>query len=244
MLIARLYNDEGRARAAAQALVDVGYSSNDVAVMEGPKAAPQMTEETTAEAAPATSSDTHSNTQAVSHAVRVGSMLGEHADFYMSRLTEGRTLVIATPPFIASRMVEVILDEHDPLPDSHVPAPEPFVPLSEQATPLSNMLGLPTLVNGTMSEALGFSLQQDGLSHLSRWFKPLASDFTFSSKVGWKIKSSSDTPLSSMLNLPLKSNRVEGKSTSFGLPLQSKSDTPFSSMLGLPLLSKRDHYLS
>lgn len=239
MLIARLYDDEGRARAAAQALVEVGYSSDDVAVMEGPKAAPQMMGEASAEAAPAASPDT----QAVSHAVRVGSMLGEHAEFYMSRLTEGRTLVIATPPFIASRMVEVILDEHDPLPDSHVPAPEPFVPLSEQATPLSNMLGLPTLANGTMSEALGFSLKQDGLSHLSRWFKPLASDFTFSAKVGWKIKSSSDTPLSSLLNLPLKSNRLEGKSSSFGLPLQSKSDTPFSSMLGLPLLSKRDHYL-
>ncbi|WOJ97125.1 hypothetical protein R0137_00790 [Congregibacter brevis] len=234
MLIARLYNDENQARAAAKALVEAGYSSDDVAVMEGPKARNQFAE---GEAAPT------SNSGSVSHAVRVGSMLGDHADFYMSRLTEGRTLVVTTPPFIASRMVEVILDEHNPLPDSHVPTPPPFVPISEQSTPLSNMLGLPVLVNGTLSEAFGFSTQQDGLSHFSRWFKPLASDFTFSSLVGWKIKSSSATPLSSMLNLPLKSDRVAGKSSSFGMPLLSKSGTPLSSMLGLRVLSKRNHYL-
>ncbi len=234
MLIARLYDDEGQARAAAKALVEVGYSSDDVAVMEGPKASNPF-----AEAAPAESASAES----VSHAVRVGSMLGNHADFYMSRLTAGRTLVVATPPFIASRMVEVILDEHNPLPDSHVPAPPPFVPISEQATPLSNMLGLPVLANGTMSEAFGFGTKQDGLSHFSRWFKPLASDFTFSSLVGWKIKSSGDTPLSSLLNLPVKSDRLEGKSSSFGMPLLAKSGTPLSSMLGLRVLSKRDHYL-
>lgn len=235
LVIARLYNDEGRARAAANALVELGYSSDDVALMEGPKAPSQPGSELADASAPK---------DMVSNAVRVGSMLGQHADFYMQRLTEGRALVVATPPFIASRMVEVTLDEYNPLPDSHVPPPAPFVPLSEQATPLSNMLGLPVLVNGTMSEAFGFGTKQDGLSHFSQWFKPLASDFTFSGLVGWKIKSSSDTPLSSMLGLPVKSERLEGKASSFGMSLSSKSGTPFSSMLGLPLLSKRDHYLS
>ena len=234
LVIARLYNDPQQARAAADALVELGYRSDDVALMDGPKAPMQPGSEFAEAAAPA---------DMVSNAVRVGSMLGEHADFYMQRLTEGRALVVATPPFIASRMVEVTLDEYNPLPDNHVPAPEPFVPLSEQATPLSNMLGLPVLVNGTMSEAFGFGIIQDGLSHFSQWFKPLASDFTFSGLVGWKIKSSSDTPLSSMLKLPLKSERLEGKSSSFGMPLLAKSGTPLSTMLGLPVLSKRDHYL-
>ncbi|WOJ92764.1 hypothetical protein R0135_13345 [Congregibacter variabilis] len=235
LVIARLYDDEGRARAAVNALVELGYSSDDIALMEGPKAPIQHEGDVTETANP---------TDMVNKAVRIGSMLGQHADFYMQRLTEGRALVAVTPPFIASRMVEVTLDEYKPLSDSHVPAPEPFVPLSEQATPLSNMLGLPVLVNGTMSEAFGFDTQQDGLSHFSQWFKPLAPDFTFSSLVGWKIKSSNDTPLSSMLGLPVKSERLEGKASSFGISLKSKSGTPFSSMLGLPLLSKREHYLS
>lgn len=247
MLIARLYNDEERALAAANALVEAGYSRDDVAVMQGPEAAKaaktapvvDAEAETTDEVATAAPQDN----SVISNAVRVGSMLGQHADFYMQRLTEGRTLVVATPPFIASRMVEVILDRHDPLPDSHVPAPKPFVPISQQATPFSDWLGLPVLANGTMSEALGFKTKQDGLSHLSQWFKPLASDFTFSGMVGWKIKSSSETPLSSKLGLPLKSDRLEGKTSSFGMPLQAKSDTPFSAMLGLPLLTKRKHFL-
>ncbi|MDP5054428.1 MAG: hypothetical protein NWP69_11615 [Congregibacter sp.] len=246
MLIARLYSDESRALAAANALVEAGYSKNDVAVMQGPKAAKVAaavadaevaTEEAASSAAPVDSS-------MISNAVRVGSMLGQHSDFYMQRLTDGRTLVVATPPFIASRMVEVILDRHDPLPDSHTPAPKPFVPISQQATPFSDWLGLPVLANGTMSEALGFSTRQEGLSHFSRWFKPLSSDFTFSSMVGWKIKSSSATPLSSMMGLPLKSDRLEGKSSSFGTSLKAKRDTPFSSMLGLPLLTKRNHFLT
>ena len=237
LVIARLYDDEGRARAAANALVELGYSSDDVALMEGPKASNQF-------AGDPTSTPASAGPEMVSNAVRVGSMLGKHADFYMQRLTEGRALVVATPPFIASRMVEVTLDEYQPLPDSHVPPPKPFVPISQQATPLSDMLGLPVLVNGTMSEAFGFGTKQDGLSHFSQWFKPLASDFTFSSLVGWKIKSSNDTPLSSMLGFPVKSERLEGKASSFGMSLKSKSGTPLSSMLGLPLLSKRDHYLS
>ncbi|EED30395.1 conserved hypothetical protein, partial [gamma proteobacterium NOR5-3] len=228
LVIARLYDDEGRAKAAASALVELGYSSDDIALMEGPKAPAQHEGEVT---------ETVNPIDMVNKAVRMGSMLGKHADFYMQRLTEGRALVAVTPPFIASRMVEVTLDAYNPLPDSHVPPPEPFVPLSEQATPLSNMLGLPVLVNGTMSEAFGFDTKQDGLSHFSQWFKPLASDFTFSGLVGWKIKSGSDTPLSSMLGLPVKSDRLEGKSSSFGMSLSSKSGTPFSSMLGLPLLS-------
>lgn len=236
LVIARLYDDEGRAAVAAKALVELGYSSSDVAIMEGPKRPSQVAEEPPQATTP--------DTETVSNAVRVGSMLGKHADFYMERLTEGRALVVCTPPFIASRMVEVTLDQYEPLPDSHVPPPKPFIPLSEQATPLSNMLGLPVLVNGTMSEALGFDTRQDGLSHFSQWFKPLASDFTFSSLVGWKLKSSSDTPLSSRLGLPVKSDRLENTASSFGFPLHSKSSTPLSSMLGLPLLSKRDHYLS
>lgn len=238
MLIARLYEDEGRAHAAANALVELGYSSDDIAVMEGPKAPAQAMGEGT-EAAPAPAA-----TDMVGKAVRIGSMLGKHSDFYMERLTEGRTLVAVTPPFIASRMVEVTLDEYKPLADSHEPAPKPFVPISEQATPFSDMLGLPVLANGTMSEALGFSTQQDGLSHFSQWFKPLASDFTFSGLVGWKIKSGSDTPLSSMIGMPAKSDRLEGKSSSFGMSLQAKRGTPLSTILGLPTLSKRDHYLS
>jgi len=46
-----------------------------------------------------------------------------------------------------------------------------------------------------------------------------------------------------MLKLKLGSDRLAGKSSSFGFPLKTKSGTPLSSMLRLRMLAKTERYL-
>lgn len=242
-ILARLYEDESNAHAAAKALVDAGYSSDVVATLTASGGVQQPAPVEEGEEAPAPAA-TAPQPDLIATGVKIGRMLGEHADFYLTRLTAGRTLLVATPSFMESRQAEIILDGFNPLPDSHRPAPKPYVPLSEQATPFSNLLGLPVLTEGTpLSTGLGFGFKQEGLSHFSKMFPPLKSGWTFSETVGWKIKSSSDTPLSSLLGLSTKSDRLEGKDSTFGFPLVAKSDTPLSSMLGLRTKAKRERFL-
>jgi hypothetical protein len=136
--------------------------------------------------------------------------------------------VVATPPFIASAKAESILEAHSPLPIHHTPPSAPFVPMTKRVAPFSEMLGLPVLVEGTLSQNMGFKTSQNGLSHFSRWFAPLSDKFSLSSKFG----------------MSTQSDRLENKSSSFGIPLQTKSATPLSSMLGLSPLSKSKRFLT
>jgi hypothetical protein len=230
-MIARLYPSEALASKAAKAFVKAGYSKDDIVML--------------ASAAPASDDETVEASDAgidMETAVRAGRMLGDNADFYLSRLEGGNALVVATPSFMESRRAEEVLDAHDPLPISHLPPPKPFVPFSEQATPFSNLFGMPVLTeSGTpFSDLLGFGFKEEGLSQLSRFWPPLAPGYTFSSKIGMGFQAKKDT----FFGASTKSDRLEGKSGSFGMGFKASRETPFSSMLGLPLLSKRKHFLT
>lgn len=226
-MIARIYSSDEQARAAADAVVAAGYNSNSVAVL----AAPSTSAEPGA-ASPASADD-------MANAVKVGTMLGSHASFYMAELTEGRTLVVATPPMIASGKAESILNSHNPLPMNHEPVQDEFVAVSDQASPFSNFFGLPVLNHGgpVFSNLFGLKTKSEGVTFLTRSYSPSSSGL-FSEKFGMRLSTKSDTPLSSMLGMSTKSKRNEGKSSSFGISFKSKRETPFSSLLGLPLLSK------
>lgn len=266
--IARLYPSAAQAQAAATAFVAAGYRQSDVLCLlseqplsqqppaeESPSEQPSSQESlstearSTQQAAPAgTAEGAEPPSPApaafdLETAVAVGKMLGEQADFYLSRLTRGRALLVATPHFMQSRAAERILDAHDPLPDSHRPPPKPFVPASEQATPFSNWLGMPLLSKSDtpLSDFCGFGFKEEGLSQLSRKFKPLAADFTlFSGRLGFGSKASRDT----IFPMSAKSDRLEGRHASFGMGFKSTSNTPFSSRFGFPLLTQRKHFLS
>lgn len=266
--IARLYPSAAQAQAAAAAFVAAGYRQSDVLCLlsEQPLSEPTPSEHPLSEQPPSEqplSTEAHSTQQAAAAgaaegaeppsaaapafdletAVAVGKMLGEQADFYLSRLTRGRALLVATPHFMQSRAAERVLDAHDPLPDSHRPPPQPFVPASEQATPFSNWLGMPLLSKSDtpLSDVCGFGFKEEGLSQLSRKFKPLAADFTlFSGRLGFGSKASRDT----IFPMSAKSDRLEGQHTSFGMGFKSTSSTPFSSRFGFPLLTQRKHFLT
>lgn len=235
--LAKIYPSDGQARAAADAMVAAGYERSILAVLPAQSpaaAAPQAAPE----AEPAPAAPAASGEDAIANAIRVGRMLGENADFYLSELTDSRSMVVATPHFLESGRAEAILDEYNPLAISHRPIPEPFKPISEQAAPLSYTLGLPVLSDGLIFSI--FETKQDGLSHLSRWFPPLAPNFTFSKMLGMGFQSKGGTPLSSMLGLSTKSNRLSGKSSSFGIPLKSNKSTTF---LGMFPLTKKQRFL-
>ena len=245
-MMARIYPSQEQAQAAVDALLAAGYGADIIAMITAPGAAapryadaPEMAESAASQAADVSSAEVATS------AMRAGSMMGRRADFYMSHLEPGNSLVVATPSYIECRVAETILDAHGPLPISHEPPRKAFVPISQQATPLSDFLGIAPLTRSApvFSEALGLSTVSEGTTHLSRWFAPLADGWTLSSKIGLSTKSRRDTPLSSMLKLKLSSDRLAGKSSSFGFPLKTKSGTPLSSMLRLRMLAKTDRYL-
>ncbi len=229
-MIARLYSSETKAKAAAKAFVAAGYSADDVVVL--PSAAVSASGE-----GGAGDADIDTTT-----AVRAGSMLGKAADFYLSRLTDGRALVVVTPSFMQSRLAEKILDDHDPLPETHEPPKQEFVPWTEQDTPFSNWLGWSTKSNSDtpFSDFMGFGFKQEGFSHFSRNRALLAPDFLFSDKIGMGFKAKKDT----FFNASTKSDRLEGKDSSFGMSFKSDLNTPLSSLFGMPLLTKRKHFLT
>jgi len=109
--------------------------------------------------------------------------------------------------------------ESDAEPEYFFLDPDTIEELARQnrGAPLSDFLGLPVL-----------------------WNKPPKSElFQSDAKVsfGFKLLSSSQTSLSSMLGLPLLKSST-GKSSSMGMPLLSDNPAPLSSKIGLPLLKQ------
>lgn len=87
----------------------------------------------------------------------------------------------------------------------------------QRAAPLSDFLGIPTIWRRP--------------SKLRLW------DMKIELSFGFLLLSAKQTPLSSLLRLPVKSGR-SGKKSSFGLPLLSSKATPLSSMFRLPVLTR------
>ena len=181
----------------------------------------------------------------LSRVMRAGGLVAKHAAFYEQQLAAGRTLVIVGAPFGMSREAGRLLDEFSPLAISHEPERAPFVAWYEKPAAFSTALGLPALTKSDtpLSNLFGLKGKQEGFSHFSRWWSPLT-DFTFSGMIGMKFQSASDTPLSSMVGMSTSSDRVKGKSSTFGLPLLTKGDTPLSSLFGMGTKTKRNRILS
>lgn len=240
-MITRLYQSPAQARGAYDALLENGFTAEAAALLLAPetKVAEEPAEETTDVGA------AQDATSDVASAMRAGRMLGEHTGFYLAQLAEGHSLLIVEPPFGTSQQAEALVDSYHPLPISHKPPREPFVPFWELETPLSTLLRLPmrTKSDTPLSDFCGFKSRQEGTSHFSRWFAPLAPGFTFSSKLGMRLLSSNATPLSSKTGMTTSSRRLQGETASFGLPFKTKSETPLSSLFGLPLLTRRNHFL-
>ena len=234
LFIARFYASEDQAQAAIDAAVAAGFNRQSMVML-----APQRESyDAEGRSVPAPSS------ASVADTVRAGEWMGMHTQFYTSRLGEGNTLLVMNPPFYGSLQAEQILDAHNPLDISHESKPAAFVPFEERDWLFSDVLGLGTLSQGTFSESLGLATKQEGLSHFSRWISPLASNWTFSSKLGMGFSTSGATPLSSMLGLSTKSTRLEGKSSSFGFSTKTSGATPLSSIFGMPTLTKKRFFLT
>ncbi len=226
---ARMYQTEGQAANAANALIEAGFSKNSVTRYTPPSAAAG------GEMGGGPASDSAA-------ALRVGGILGEHAGYYADHVNKGYSLVAVQPPFGTMLKAEKILDAHNPLPLSHMPPPEPFVPWTERPAAFSSLFGWPTLTRSEtpFSDFWGLSTKQEGLSHFSRWFKPLTDGL----RMGSNPLTANATPLSSMVGMGTQSSRNAGKTGSFGMSFKTKGATPFSSMIGMPTLTKRKHFLT
>jgi hypothetical protein len=231
-VIARYYQTAQQARNARQSLFDKGLPERFIALVE------TAAESEDAPVLPVT--------DVVAGSMKAGRLLGEHAAFYAANMQPGYTLLVVEAPFGHSGETLDILEAHGPLDITHEPpAPPkaPFVPFSRQAAPLSSLLGWQVLSRSpeTYSQFWGFPELSNRLSFLGRWFPTLTRPrFALSSLFGMGLLSRNPAPLSSLLNLPMKSG-VTGNAwtSSFGLPLLTESGAPVTANLGLPLLSRK-----
>jgi hypothetical protein len=225
---ARFYPTAQQAHDAYGALLEEGFRKQSVAMIE-----------------PAQGAEDGMPIAAMADAIKAGSLLAEQADFFVSNLQPGYSLVVVEPPFGATRLAADILERFEPL--DLVPEPEyaekPYVPVSQRATPLSDALGWRVLSNDPtpFSDAWGFNVLSSRRSALSRWFAELTSSrFSLSSKFGLPLLSRDPAPLSSRFGLALKTGQTGQRwTTSMGLPLLTSGAAPLSSKLGLPVLSRR-----
>lgn len=231
-VIARYYQTAQQARNARQALFDKGIPERFIAMVE-------TTDQS--EDAPVLPM-----TDVVTGSMKAGRLLGEHSAFYAANMQPGYTLLVVDAPFGHTGDTLDILEAHGPLGITHEP-PEPpkapFVPFSRQPAPLSSLLGLTVLSRTpeTYSQFWGFPEISNRLSFLGRWFPTLTRPrFALSSMFGMGMLSRSPAPLSSLLNLPMKSGVTgDAWTSSFGLPLLTNSSAPVTASLGLPLLSRK-----
>ncbi len=230
-LVARVYQSESQARDAYGALVeaDIGPAALVIAASTRPGEEPGTR-----------LSDDEAST------VRAGGLLQSHAPFYADELRKGHHLVAMRAVFGRSREAAEIADSYNPLPVSHEGPKQRYIPWTERPAAFSSSIGMGTLLKtGTpFSDFWGLPTKKEGVTFLSRMMKPKTDGFMFSNMIGMGYKSAGDTPMSSMVGMSGKSNRLEGKTSSFGLPLKTKGGTPLSSMLGMRLLTKRKRILS
>lgn len=230
-LVARVYETESQARSAHDALVaeDFGTTAIVIAATTQPGEAPGTR-----------LSDDEAST------VRAGGLLQKHAGFYADELRKGNHLVAVRAPFGRTVEAIAIVDAHNPLPQNHEPPRTPYVAWTERPAAFSETIGLPALMKSEtpFSSFWGMSTKKEGLTILSRIFKPLTDGFMFSNMIGMGFQTAGATPMSSMVGMSGKSSRLEGKTSSFGLPLKTKGDTPLSSLFGMKTKTRRKRILS
>lgn len=233
-VIARLFDSAQQARSASQALEAAKIPKRFIALVETPS------EEE--EAVPV------STVEMLGASMKAGKLLGEHASFYLSHMQPGQQLLAVDAPLGLTIKAKTIMAEHGALAISHEPPePEPvrYRASWDQAAPLSAALGWDVLRSSTetYSEFWGVPLlAKKRLTFLGRWFPTLTRPgFSLSSLFGLDLLSRNGAPLSTLLNLPVKSGSSgDAWTSSFGLPLLIRSEpAPLSSRLGLPLLARR-----
>jgi len=233
-VIARLFDSAQQARSAKQALVAAKIPERFIALVE---TAPDNDED-----APVSSVDM------VAASMKAGSLLGEHASFYLSHMQSGQHLLAVDAPLGMTIKSRQIMAEHGALDITHEPpepAKTPYRPSWNQPAPLSAALGWDVLsrTSETSSEFWGLPLLANKRqTFLARWFPALTHPrFAFSSLFGLGLLSKNGAPLSSLFGLPVKSGSTgDAWTSSFGMPLLMRANpAPLSSSLGMPLLSRK-----
>ncbi len=247
--IARCYQTGAQAQRAYQSLLDSGYPEGSIAIV-----IPESTAAPAPDAAAPTQFDSATPAgvgagepaqgaaaaaDSYSSAIKAGSLLGAQADFYLSQLKQGYSLVAASPAFGSAFRATQILDEHQPLAleAQDKVEPEPFRFVSEQSAPLSSFFGLSVLTSSSFSLSAAFGLKSlsRGHSFLARWFGEIGRhDYTLSGAFGMRLLSSDPAPLSSKLGMPTKSGKSGDRWTrSMGFRMLSDNAAPVSGFFGI-----------
>ena len=161
-IIARLYDSRPQARSAHEALLAAGVPRRFTEIVESPD-------------------DSEVGTMAlIGASAKAGQLLGEYANFYLSRMQPGQSLVVVDTELGMSVTAINILESHGALDITHeTPAmKEAYIPLSEKAAPLSSLLGWSVLSRKSGSQltsSFGMPLLSNSGSQRSTFGLPLLS---------------------------------------------------------------------
>lgn len=228
LAVVRMFRSEEQAHQALDALAKRGFTKNGAYLLKP---------------------HTGDAAQVAAAAHSAGQIPGSHIGVCQKALQAGHYVVSVDPFFGTAKIVEDILDQHDPVPTE---LPEFY---TYNPAPLSEILGLPVLTKYKHS----FNIKQitrsgwfatspgngDGL--ISKKATPLSSIFGMKTLTANKSKTSSfglpllsknPTPLSSMFGMKAISSN-KSKNSSFGFRTLSKNPAPLSNMFNIPVLSKR-----
>ena len=225
--IVRLFEDEGRAREAARALIEEEFPESAIQII-----APASAADEEAAGQPASASQTMLAGFAMGSNPKVIS--AKQVAACAEALDKGRTLVLVTAPFGTSNFVRATLDEFDPVDTELLTPPKPKGYTYDDRYPISSAFRIPLLTKGTdvMSDFLG----APSISHGRTWMSRV-----FGENANFRMFGSANVGNKKILGENNLKDRPADFTSSFGLPLLSSNSTPFSSLFGMsPLTRKRE----
>lgn len=196
------------------------------------------------------------SSETLSNLLKVGRLLPGDSKRYADSLEQGRSLVIALPPFGYAQSAMEIMDSFDPIrppAEEHkttTVASRSVSPAAwDDAAPLSSALGWGVLSRGhrptPFSDFMGLKPLSRGLSFESPYCQLLKSSSSgLSALVGLRLLKEEPAPLSSYLGLKALADDQHPGEASFCQPLLSSDPTPLSSKMGYRVLSPNPTPLS
>ena len=226
-LIARFYQQESKAQAARQDLLNMGYGPQEITLIEPVKPQPNAAGEMQLDSA-----------EVDSRAMQAAIQLGQAPENCISNLEQGQSLLVVKAPFGYAKQTIYLVDRNDPVAEAApgTAYPDRYRLISERAAPLSDFLRLKVLTGnqGSVKDFLGLPTLTGNRSFLTG---PLTmSNWSLSSMFFMGLLSSS------LLTNPSLSKPKSGRgwTRSFGFRMLIGNVSPLSSLFGIPLVSGRN----
>lgn len=221
--IVRMYETEKKARSAVGRLKSEGFHDDTILLLTKPN------------------ESEGSSMELLESAVTAGFVPPDQVSSYVEGLDKGQSLVAICAPFGFGQQAIKILDSCGPVKIAALSSQEEAAKIwGGRGVPLSSTLKLRVLWRdkpAPLSDLLGRPTLSRGRTFQNKYPELKSSDWSFSSRLGYRLLSSSPEPTSAIFGFKTLSEQTGGDSwtSSFGLPMLSQDPAPLSSAFDLHL---------